>query len=328
MKQDIHQEKAPSEHLQARPALPAATSQSFSPADKRLRNSPSRIQAASPVRNGYIKPRDLCQRELSKSAPKATGFDALYAEQFGKTGAPVNKTCPRITTQPAHMDSGYEGMESPLKTFINGAGRLGKQQQNGSNGNHFSEDFDFDSNLALFDKKKFYAEVKRGGATGTNNKYKQAQNRRSPRTTGKTPTKNQDRLHKTQPREQFDEDFDFETNNAMFDKQAVFEEIENGIAVGPVMKEPSQPAKYGCHENVLQSGPVEFQQISFIDRNKASSFEYVTDSGLIIPCIDGDMRKQLFSEACKLGIPAATHVETIGRSAAEMMLQLCGGSHR
>ncbi len=58
------------------------------------------------------------------------------------------------------------------------------------------------------------------------------------------------------------DDFDFEKNLALFDKQAVFEEIETQGY--PKIVRPSsttQPAKYKCDENVLQSTPVIYKQI-------------------------------------------------------------------
>ena len=58
------------------------------------------------------------------------------------------------------------------------------------------------------------------------------------------------------------DDFDFEKNLALFDKQAVFEEIETQGY--PKIVRPSstnQPAKYKCDENVLQSTPVIYRQI-------------------------------------------------------------------
>ena len=58
------------------------------------------------------------------------------------------------------------------------------------------------------------------------------------------------------------DDFDFEKNLALFDKQAVFEEIETQGY--PKIIRPSstnQPAKYKCDENVLQSNPVIYRQI-------------------------------------------------------------------
>lgn len=47
----------------------------------------------------------------------------------------------------------------------------------------------------------------------------------------------------------------------MFDKKAVFEEIENTCPEVVKVVENKKPQKYRCDENVLQSGPVVLQQI-------------------------------------------------------------------
>ena len=59
------------------------------------------------------------------------------------------------------------------------------------------------------------------------------------------------------------DDFDFEKNLALFDKQAVFEEIET-LGYPKIVRPNSanQPAKYKCDQNVLQSTPVIYRQIT------------------------------------------------------------------
>lgn len=126
------------------------------------------------------------------------------------------------------------------------------------------------------------------------------------------------------PVDSFLDDFDFEKNLALFDKKAVFEEIEN---TQPDFIKTAEKAvsKYRCDENVLQSGPVVLQQIKVPNQ---SSQIYVTDSGLIIPCIDYDVRNRLFTAAEQCGFSVDRRLEMIGRSSSEMVLQLIGGSSR
>ena len=84
-----------------------------------------------------------------------------------------------------------------------------------------------------------------------------------------------------------DDDFDFEKNLALFDKRAVLREIEGtGGSSSPVRggPDPRQPAKYKHDENVLNSGPVVYRRIQ-VNGEKVSAQEYVTDSGLVVPCI-------------------------------------------
>ena len=67
-------------------------------------------------------------------------------------------------------------------------------------------------------------------------------------------------------------EFDFEKNLALFDKRAVYEEIENG---GPdVMKlVEKKVVKYRCDENVLKAKPTVLKQIKV---PTSPGIEYVT----------------------------------------------------
>ncbi|KAK3097432.1 hypothetical protein FSP39_009602 [Pinctada imbricata] len=122
-------------------------------------------------------------------------------------------------------------------------------------------------------------------------------------------------------------DFDFEKNLALFDKKAVFEEIENANPDCVKVVEAKKPQKYRCDENVLQSGPVVLQQIK-VPNNVESVQQFVTDAGLIVPTISYELRTRLFSAATKFGFREDRQIEMVGRSVSEMVLQLLGGSTR
>ncbi|CAH1796386.1 unnamed protein product [Owenia fusiformis] len=124
------------------------------------------------------------------------------------------------------------------------------------------------------------------------------------------------------PMDSFLDDFDFEKNLALFDKQAVFEEIENSCS-GNEMNAP--PVKYRCDENVLKSGPTVFRQIQLPEGDAP---EYVTDSGLVVPCMSYELRSRLFATAEKLGFSLQRQTEMVGRSACEMVMTLLGGGSR
>ncbi|KAL3866142.1 hypothetical protein ACJMK2_043471 [Sinanodonta woodiana] len=119
------------------------------------------------------------------------------------------------------------------------------------------------------------------------------------------------------------DEFDFEKNLKLFDKKAVFEEIENRQP--EVIKANETKSKYRHDENILNSGPVTFQQIKV---PSPAEQQYVTDSGLVIPSITYDMRCRLFAASEKHGFSVERRIEMVGRSASEMVLQLLGGSHR
>ncbi|KAL8615910.1 hypothetical protein ACOMHN_034586 [Nucella lapillus] len=119
-------------------------------------------------------------------------------------------------------------------------------------------------------------------------------------------------------------DFDFEKANAMFNKQAEFEKIENGFMDGerPVDK---RPGKYRHDENVLPSQPSEKRQIRVPGNH---SLEYQTDSGLVVPSIPQDLRSRVIESAEEFGFSTERMVEQFGRSASEMTMQLLGGNCR
>jgi enhancer of mRNA-decapping protein 3 len=134
------------------------------------------------------------------------------------------------------------------------------------------------------------------------------------------------------------DEFDFEKNLAMFDKRAVFDEIERDLEqFGGVPSKQSyatnsvRPAevKYRCDENVLPTLKTTYRQITVSQTGEASiSREYVTDSGLVIPGVQTALRDQLFQLAEQSGYASERRIEMAGRSAAEMVLQLLGGGSR
>lgn len=134
--------------------------------------------------------------------------------------------------------------------------------------------------------------------------------------------------------EVFDDDFDFEKNLALFDKQAVFEQIEkeseNGACNQNGRASRSDP-KYRCDENVLQGPKATYRQIKLLNgtaKEDCVNKEYTTDSGLVIPSVSVKVRERLLSLAAKYGFSTERIIEMAGRSASEMVFQLLGGSNR
>ncbi|CAK9826207.1 Enhancer of mRNA-decapping protein 3 [Anthophora retusa] len=123
------------------------------------------------------------------------------------------------------------------------------------------------------------------------------------------------------------QDFDFEKNLALFDKEAVLQEIRS---LKPDIVKQSEnnrgtSGRYRHDENVIVSEPTVFRQIMV---PSAGEKEYVTDNGLIIPSITLNLHHQLIGAADRLGISWERRVELFGRAGAEITLQLLGGSHR
>ncbi|XP_066144739.1 enhancer of mRNA-decapping protein 3 isoform X2 [Euwallacea fornicatus] len=118
-------------------------------------------------------------------------------------------------------------------------------------------------------------------------------------------------------------DFDFEKNLALFDKQAIWEELNSQRP--DVVRNVENRKKYRHDENVIAPQPISTRQIIV---PKQEFNEYVTDDGLIIPCISKSLRKRLFEAAEKAGLTCDKHLELFGTAAAEIAIQLIGGGHR
>ncbi|GFO07726.1 enhancer of mRNA-decapping protein 3-like [Plakobranchus ocellatus] len=131
------------------------------------------------------------------------------------------------------------------------------------------------------------------------------------------------------PTESYLQEFDFESNLALFNKKAVFQEIENGFPELSLGRAPSEP-KYRHDENVLQPGEsntvlLKKQQIQVPGTIKQV---YSTDCGLLVPAITLELRDKLCELASEHGISSTRQLESFSRSASEMVIHLIGGSHR
>lgn len=117
-------------------------------------------------------------------------------------------------------------------------------------------------------------------------------------------------------------DFDFEKNLALFNKEAVWKEIN---LIKPDVLQQAQACKktqkYRHDENIIATNPTALRQIIV---PTADDMEYVTDDGLIIPSITHELKRQLFSAAEKRGLSCERQIELMGRAATEMALQLLG----
>ncbi|XP_076641146.1 enhancer of mRNA-decapping protein 3 [Halictus rubicundus] len=123
------------------------------------------------------------------------------------------------------------------------------------------------------------------------------------------------------------QDFDFEKNLALFNKEAVWQEI-NSLKPDIVRQSENNrgtSGRYRHDENVIVSEPIVFRQITVPSPDEK---EYVTDNGLIIPSITLNLHRQLMGAADRFGISWERRVELLGRAGAEIILQLLGGSHR
>eukprot|EP00062_Callorhinchus_milii_P002656 gi/632939021/ref/XP_007907332.1/ PREDICTED: enhancer of mRNA-decapping protein 3 [Callorhinchus milii] len=125
-----------------------------------------------------------------------------------------------------------------------------------------------------------------------------------------------------------DTDFDFEGNLALFDKAAVFEEIDtferqNGARSRGTPSE--KQARYRHDENILESEPIVYRQITVPQH---CGKEYCTDSGLVVPSISYELHKKLLTTAERHGLSLERRLEMTGVCASQMALTLLGGPNR
>uniref|UniRef100_A0A3P9KS97 Enhancer of mRNA-decapping protein 3 n=2 Tax=Oryzias latipes TaxID=8090 RepID=A0A3P9KS97_ORYLA len=126
-----------------------------------------------------------------------------------------------------------------------------------------------------------------------------------------------------------DTDFDFEGNLALFDKAAVFSEIDtseqrNGARSRGTPQDQT-PLRYRHDENILEAKPVVYRQIIV---PQAGGKEYCTDSGLVVPSVSYELHKRLLSVAERHGLTLERRLEMTGVCASQMALTLLGGPNR
>ncbi|XP_055637663.1 enhancer of mRNA-decapping protein 3 [Toxorhynchites rutilus septentrionalis] len=129
-----------------------------------------------------------------------------------------------------------------------------------------------------------------------------------------------------------DEEFDFEKNLALFDKQAIWDEIESYQQRPDTTRQRASRKKYRHDENVLTSEPAQYRQIELISRVPEAATtigqEYVTDEGLVIPSIPRSTRDLIQQLAENRGLSIERQNDLLARGASEIALQLLGGSRR
>ncbi|XP_051975827.1 enhancer of mRNA-decapping protein 3-like isoform X2 [Xyrauchen texanus] len=127
-----------------------------------------------------------------------------------------------------------------------------------------------------------------------------------------------------------DEDFDFEGNLALFDKAAVFSQIESSERRGNGARSrgtPGEqtPSRYRHDENIIEAKPVIYRQITV---PHPETKEYSTDSGLVVPSISFALHKRLLAAAESHGLSLERRLEMTGVCASQMALTLLGGPNR
>ncbi|XP_037553523.1 enhancer of mRNA-decapping protein 3 [Nematolebias whitei] len=125
-----------------------------------------------------------------------------------------------------------------------------------------------------------------------------------------------------------DTDFDFEGNLALFDKAAIFSQIDGSSghkALHHSAPAEQKPQSYRHDENILEGKPVKYKQITVPQHGGKY---YCTDSGLVVPTIPYKLHKRLLEAAERCGLSPERRLEMIGVCSSQMALSLLGGPNR
>lgn len=130
--------------------------------------------------------------------------------------------------------------------------------------------------------------------------------------------------------ENMDADFDFEGNLALFDKAAVFSQIDgidghSNRAQHQSTQGEQKSLSYRHDENILEVKPVIYRQIT-VPQHRGK--EYCTDSGLVVPSVPYELHKRLLAAAEHWGLSLERRLETVGVCSSQMALTLLGGPNR
>lgn len=132
---------------------------------------------------------------------------------------------------------------------------------------------------------------------------------------------------------QLGEEFDFEKNLALFDKAAIWTEID-AIQRPKMLRQTAmvKPKNYRYDENILPSLPASAsrRQINADGAagGQSSALEFCTDDGLVIPTVPLAQRDAVLAAAVARGLSWQRQYDMLARGTAEMALQLLGGARR
>ncbi|CAH2089063.1 unnamed protein product [Euphydryas editha] len=121
-----------------------------------------------------------------------------------------------------------------------------------------------------------------------------------------------------------DDDFDFEGNLALFDKQALWQEMR-AAARPDVVRAADEAARLRHDENVLGAAPAP-PAIRLPDE-LSGPVVYSADDGRRVPSAAPRLRRELWAGLRRAGLLAAAH-SLLARAAADVALRLAGGDRR
>ena len=179
---------------------------------------------------------------------------------------------------------------------------------------NMGKDFDFERNLALFDKQRVLEEIesnqpdvvrlidhnRRGASSASSGaKHKTTSVETKSAKTAAVMT---------------------HTNTSTSSTKTGLQPLTSGHG----FKSELEP-KYRNDQNVLASEPTQYRLIA---TDEAAVGEYTTDAGLVVPALSYQLRERCMAAAEAKGISRDRLIEIVARSGTEVAIQLLGGSRR
>jgi hypothetical protein len=295
---------------------------------------------------------------------------------------PMNKSQQKTNTSRENGSRRRNGTKSSHESSLNNNNGLINGHLNNNNENSIDtcfysinidsikDDFDFEKNLALFDKDAFYEQLEghsrpsasTNGAESLNaydSIFKQPINSTSmpsnitnsgyntTTTSSNSYFENADKTERYHPIS-IANLFGFNSTSSLPSSQIIntqsgnYQSLTHQSTINSVNNTNSQSQSmhhqqqnglqtnknYRYDEMILNTGePFDLQQIQ-VPECEYIKKKYVTDDGIMIPCIDYALRKRLFEQSYINGYSKERQIESMGRCCAEMCLQLVGGPLR
>ncbi|XP_059046376.1 enhancer of mRNA-decapping protein 3 [Achroia grisella] len=123
------------------------------------------------------------------------------------------------------------------------------------------------------------------------------------------------------------DDFDFEGNLALFDKRALWEQMNAQANKPDLVRQADEAGKLRHDQNVLAAAAPPARRAVRVPPALAGGADYVTDGGLVVGSVSARARRRLWDAVWRAGgAPAALTLEA--RAAADVALRLVGGGRR
>lgn len=285
-------------------------------------------------------PHQQQQHKVSKHIKTSNSQHSMHSHNSNNNHNNSNIS-PASSSPPYNNNDKYSNKRKAHHNHHNNS--INQPRENSNNdGNTMSvdqieEDFDFEKNLALFDKNKMYEELGHPVLNTTPSTEPAPQLNaydslvKQLNSNKQSGAETMSGYHKISVANLFQSQTP--SMAAPASANGLLTPNTNGLIANsatstktPVINSSSGGRNYRFDEMVLGTGePVNFQQIQVpYDLGK----QYVTDDGFIVPCIDVETRHKLLENSYRYGFNKDRQIESMGRCCTEMAIQLIGGPLR